>query len=103
MCEPNDDWQCKFDDSPGLEKSVTNIFPSETTNNNSVRYGSSGNRNVDFTFPSGTLTADDEDEVTESKIIAFLDEKVSIYFHTIFPANYYMCELGNLSSYSIFD
>lgn len=78
MCEPNDDWQCKFDDSPVLEKSVTNIFPSETANKNSVRYGSSGNGDIDFTFPSGTLTTDDEDEVTESKIIAFLDEKALV-------------------------
>lgn len=102
MCEPNDDWQCKFDDSPVPEKSVKNIFPSETTNNHSV-YGSSGNGDINFTFPSGTFTTDDEDEVTESKIIAFLDEKVSLYFLTFFPVNYYMCELDNLSSYSIFD
>lgn len=92
MCEPNDDWQCKFDDSPVLDKSVTNIFLSETSNKHSVRFGSPAKVDTDFTFPSGTLTTDDEDEVTESKIIAFLDEKVSIYFHTFFLANYYICE-----------
>uniref|UniRef100_A0A161ZMJ9 mitogen-activated protein kinase kinase kinase n=1 Tax=Daucus carota subsp. sativus TaxID=79200 RepID=A0A161ZMJ9_DAUCS len=77
MSEPNDDWQCKFDDSPVLEKNATNILPSETTNKHSVRFGSYGNGD-DFTFPSGTLTTDDEDEVTESKIIAFLDEKALV-------------------------
>ncbi|KAA8527568.1 hypothetical protein F0562_034717 [Nyssa sinensis] len=40
MSEPNDDWPCKFDDSPELER-----------------------------------TGDDDDEVTETKIRAFLDEK----------------------------
>ncbi|KAL3634586.1 hypothetical protein CASFOL_021640 [Castilleja foliolosa] len=56
MCEPNDDWPCKFDENPELNKSVTGWLPSQ-----SIDLGHSG--------------AEDDDEETESKIRAFIDEK----------------------------
>lgn len=81
MSEPNDDWQGKFDDSPGLQRSTMNIYSSETTNKHSEIPGAFPDRENDFTFPSGPPPAEDDDEVTESKIRAFLDAKVSVYFN----------------------
>ncbi|KAL6497798.1 Mitogen-activated protein kinase kinase kinase npk1 [Orobanche hederae] len=74
MCEPNDDWPCKFDGSPELTKGGTELL--------SGRIEESGNRSfcsvdVDcgFTVPIEQSGPEDDDEVTESKIRAFLDEK----------------------------
>lgn len=76
MCEPNDDWACKFDESPGLTKGEEEIPPSQIVDPGSRSLGSV---EVDcgFTFPRGQSGSEDEDEVTEAKIRAFLDEKVS--------------------------
>ncbi|XP_057546197.1 mitogen-activated protein kinase kinase kinase NPK1-like [Amaranthus tricolor] len=69
MCEPNDDWPCKFDDSP--EAGRSNIdFPREDCGTAEA----SCHGENEFSFSSEGL-ADDEEEVTESKIRAFLDEK----------------------------
>ena len=76
MSEPNDDWPCKFDGSPELDKSRVNLFPCQTINKAANSPGESGNADNDFTFPGGPLTTEDDDEVTETKIRAFLDEKV---------------------------
>lgn len=74
MCEPNDDWACKFDESPGLTKGEAEILPSQIVDPGSRSLGSV---EVDcgFTFPRGQSGSEDEDEVTEAKIRAFLDEK----------------------------
>ncbi|KAK6930006.1 Protein kinase domain, partial [Dillenia turbinata] len=58
MCEPDDDWPSKFGETPKLEKSEMHF--------------SSGQRDMMQERPS---VAEDDDEVTESKIRAFLDEK----------------------------
>nr|GEV36886.1 mitogen-activated protein kinase kinase [Tanacetum cinerariifolium] len=86
MMEPDDDWPCQFDGSPELGKSacqfdaspelgqsVTNLFPdqvSEMTTESPLDNGDNG-----FTFPNGASGMDEEEEVTEIKIRAFLDEK----------------------------
>ncbi|XP_059649988.1 mitogen-activated protein kinase kinase kinase NPK1 isoform X2 [Cornus florida] len=75
MLEPNDDWPCKSDESPELERSRTNLFSGQTINKATDSTEASGNGDNDFTFPSGPVAAEDDDEVTESKIRAFLDEK----------------------------
>ncbi|XP_057489139.1 mitogen-activated protein kinase kinase kinase NPK1-like [Actinidia eriantha] len=75
MSEPNDDWPCKFDGSPELDKSRVNLFPCQTINKAAKSPGESGNVDNDFTFPGGPLATEDDDEVTETKIRAFLDEK----------------------------
>ena len=75
MSEPNDDWPCKFDESPELEKSRIN-FSCQTINKAADIPEESCNGDKDFTFPSGPSVAEDDDEVTETKIKAFLDEKV---------------------------
>ncbi|XP_052188158.1 LOW QUALITY PROTEIN: mitogen-activated protein kinase kinase kinase NPK1-like [Diospyros lotus] len=74
MSEPID-WPCKFDESPELEKSRVNLFSCQTIDNNTKGFVTSSNMENEFTFPSGPLAAEDDDEVTESKIRAFLDEK----------------------------
>ncbi|PWA63503.1 mitogen-activated protein kinase kinase kinase NPK1 [Artemisia annua] len=86
MMEPDDDWPCQFDGSPELDKSAcqfdaspelgksaTNLFPdqvSEMTTESPLDNGDNG-----FTFPNGASGMDEEEEVTEIKIRAFLDEK----------------------------
>lgn len=68
MCEP-EDWSCKFDDAPevGSSKAMLSTDDHDTPE-------ASCNAETEFSFPSEQL-ADDDDEVTESKIRAFLDEK----------------------------
>ncbi|KAH7858932.1 hypothetical protein Vadar_029519 [Vaccinium darrowii] len=67
MMEPDDGWSCKFDESPELEKSRINEAAEIS--------GASCTGDRDFSFPSGPSVAEDDDEVTESKIRAFLHEK----------------------------
>lgn len=76
MCEPNDDWTCNFDESPELSKSGMEILPSEIVEPGSRSLGSV---EVDcgFTFPREQSASEDDDELTEAKIRAFLDEKVA--------------------------
>ncbi|PIN04472.1 MEKK [Handroanthus impetiginosus] len=74
VSEPNDDWPCKFDESPEVNKSRTGLLQNQISESRNSVYASS---EVDsgFTFPRGQSGAEDDDEVTESKIRAFLDEK----------------------------
>ncbi|KAL5786605.1 hypothetical protein ACOSQ2_008997 [Xanthoceras sorbifolium] len=58
MCEPSDDLGCKLDESPDTEK--RGLKPITES---------------DLSFPSGPALSEDDDELTESKITAFLDEK----------------------------
>ncbi|XP_073156881.1 mitogen-activated protein kinase kinase kinase NPK1-like [Henckelia pumila] len=73
MCEPNDDWPCKYDGSSELNKSGAGLFSNQIDEpvNRSL---ASGVADYGFTFP-GHSGAEDEDEVTESKIREFLDVK----------------------------
>lgn len=75
MCEPTDDWPCKFDESPELTKSGANLSSHQTISKPAGSPRASNEREIDFTFPCGPLVGDEDDEVTESKIRAFLDEK----------------------------
>ncbi|KAL2506776.1 Mitogen-activated protein kinase kinase kinase 3 [Abeliophyllum distichum] len=73
MCEPSDDWPCKFDESPELKRSGKELLSSqiiEPGNRSLV----SGDMDSGFTFPRGPAS-EDEDEATESRIREFLDEK----------------------------
>ncbi|KAM3707387.1 hypothetical protein ACB098_02G022900 [Castanea mollissima] len=75
MCEPTDDWPCKFDGSLESERSGIDLSTSQTIQNAAGSPGVPGKGENDFTFPCGPIGAEDDDEVTESKIRAFLDEK----------------------------
>ncbi|KAL0005917.1 hypothetical protein SO802_013478 [Lithocarpus litseifolius] len=75
MCEPTDGWGCKFDAS--LEPELTGINP-DTKEQISQAAGCSGvfgEGDKDFSFPCGPSLSEDDDELTESKIRVFLDEK----------------------------
>lgn len=87
MCEPTDDWPCKFDGSLELERSGIDLSTSQTIQNAAGSPGVPGKGENDFTFPCGPTGAEDDDEVTESKIRAFLDEKVFCFQSSFF------CEL----------
>ncbi|KAM7257751.1 hypothetical protein ACFE04_013492 [Oxalis oulophora] len=75
MCEPTDDWPCKFDGSPELRRSEMNSLSGQTIYESVAVPRVSVKGDNDFSFPSGPSASEDDDEVTESKIRAFLDEK----------------------------
>ncbi|CAL5388603.1 unnamed protein product [Camellia sinensis] len=80
MSEPDDNWPCKSDDTLELESKV-NLLSGQTVNKATDMPRASGKGNNDFTFPCGPSVAEDDDddnEVIESKIRAFLDEKVAV-------------------------
>ncbi|KAH7660056.1 Mitogen-activated protein kinase kinase kinase protein [Dioscorea alata] len=69
MSEPLDDWPCKYDISPE-QRTVSEEFSNNITDATKiVKEG-----DTDFTFPC-EASCEDSDEVTETKIRAFLDEK----------------------------
>jgi hypothetical protein len=73
MSEPFDDWNNKYDISPEKSSNQSREFGGLAKHT-----GSSMTEN-DFTFPREG-SCEDDDVLTESKIEAFLDEKVlSIY------------------------
>ncbi|KAL4642551.1 hypothetical protein ACB092_02G027100 [Castanea dentata] len=65
----------KFDGSLESERSGIDLSTSQTIQNAAGSPGVPGKGENDFTFPCGPTGAEDDDEVTESKIRAFLDEK----------------------------
>ncbi|EEF45362.1 mitogen activated protein kinase kinase kinase 3, mapkkk3, mekk3, putative [Ricinus communis] len=73
MCEPIDEWTCKFDESP--KRGGINLSSSQSLHDIADIPAESGKEENDFTFPCGPVATEDDDEVTESKIRAFLDEK----------------------------
>ncbi|KEH43905.1 MAP kinase kinase kinase [Medicago truncatula] len=75
MSEPlEDDWPCKFDETLNLKKSRLNLSPDQTTMK-TMSPAPSPNAENEFSFSSEPLAVEDDDEVTESKIRAFLDDK----------------------------
>jgi hypothetical protein len=76
MCEPvEDDWPCKFDETVNLKKSRMNLSPDQTIRK-TMSPEPSPNADNEFSFSSEPLGVEDDDEVTEFKIRAFLDDKV---------------------------
>ncbi|XP_024980353.1 mitogen-activated protein kinase kinase kinase NPK1 [Cynara cardunculus var. scolymus] len=75
MIEPDDDWSCQFDGSPELSKNAANLRPDQFSETTAETHGALGNEDNGFTFPSGASGMEEEEELTETKIIAFLDEK----------------------------
>ncbi|PON80142.1 Serine/threonine protein kinase [Parasponia andersonii] len=74
ICEPTDDWPCKLDKSLELDRSGINTSHGQTVQMADGSFGASVRESA-FKFCSGPSVAEDDDEVTESKIRAFLDEK----------------------------
>ncbi|KAF4378874.1 hypothetical protein G4B88_008344 [Cannabis sativa] len=76
MSEPTDDWPSKFDKSLELDRSGIDSLPGQTAQMADNSLGASVQEG-EFKFSCGpSSTAEDDEEVTESKIRAFLDEKV---------------------------
>lgn len=84
ICEPVDDWPCKFDENLNLGKSRMNSSPDQTISRTMTSAEPSPELEDKFSFSCEPLSAEDDDEVTESKIKAFLDEKVLFYYETIY-------------------
>ncbi|KAL6013591.1 hypothetical protein ACLOJK_004089 [Asimina triloba] len=85
MSEPIDDWPCKFDESPECRGMST----ADLRGSVNGAAGISGviSENV-FTFPRN-VAGEEDDELTECKIKAFLDEKSPLYeefYNTMHPA-----------------
>ncbi|XVE81555.1 hypothetical protein DITRI_Ditri15bG0074200 [Diplodiscus trichospermus] len=74
MSEPTEDWTCKFGRSSEPSRSGVRLSLGETVEA-AGSPGMSGKAENGFTFSCGPPAADDDEEVTESKIRAFLDEK----------------------------
>lgn len=83
MSEPTDDWPCKFNESLELTRSRTDLSPGETIHK-ATGSPEEFEKETDFEFARGPLAAEDDDEVTDSKIRAFLDEKVLIFFTMLY-------------------
>ncbi|KAI3803278.1 hypothetical protein L1987_31428 [Smallanthus sonchifolius] len=79
MMEPDDDWPRQFDGSPEMgSNAAANLFPDQVSEITADIPGELGNRDDNgFTFPNGVsgMEEEEEEEVTEIKIRAFLDEK----------------------------
>ncbi|KAF5454018.1 hypothetical protein F2P56_023716 [Juglans regia] len=75
ICEPSDEWGCKLDGRPESEKRGTSFDTDERVSEPAGHPGVSGDGDKDFSFPCGHTLSVDDDELTESKIRAFLDEK----------------------------
>lgn len=75
MSDPSDDWDCKFDMSPELDHNGVSINTDEM-DMASGHPGDFHDEQKDFSFLCEPSVSEDDDELTESKIQAFLDEKV---------------------------
>ncbi|XXG83502.1 hypothetical protein AAC387_Pa10g1242 [Persea americana] len=73
ISEP-DDWPCQFDESP-VQREIKLDDSCDLVNGAASSFEASVRMENDFTFPCETTACEDEDEVTETKIRAFLDEK----------------------------
>ncbi|KAK9061986.1 hypothetical protein SSX86_019170 [Deinandra increscens subsp. villosa] len=82
MMEPDDDWPCQFDGSPEVgPNAAANLFPDQGSEITVEIPGEVGNGDDNgFTFPNGASVMEEEDELTEIKIRAFLDEKVKFVY-----------------------
>ncbi|KAF9677567.1 hypothetical protein SADUNF_Sadunf08G0121200 [Salix dunnii] len=75
MCEPLDDWPCKFDEDPLFKRGGYNLSCSQSNHEAIDIHEASGKGQNNFTFPCVPVVPEDDDEVIDSKIRAFLDEK----------------------------
>lgn len=72
MHETSGDWRHKFDEGIEPEQAGTRLDINQPVQ-----------RDSNLSFPSGASLSEDDDELTESKITAFLDEKVLLFLLTL--------------------
>ncbi|PSS24926.1 Mitogen-activated protein kinase kinase [Actinidia chinensis var. chinensis] len=75
MCEPSDDWRCKDGKSLGPDVGRTNLSNNQPVEIPADSFRQSGKGDSVFSFQCTSSLSEDDDEATESKIKAFLDEK----------------------------
>lgn len=75
VSEPSDDWECKFDGSSDRDKGI-NLETDQQLHLSASCCEALSDADKDFSFPCGPSLSEEDDELTESKIAAFLDEKV---------------------------
>lgn len=76
ISKPVDDQPDNFDGTQYLDKSRPNLSRDQTINKTMKTLKPSLKDENEFSFSSEPLGTEDDDEVTESKIRAFLDDKV---------------------------
>ena len=76
MCEPTDDMRCQFYRSSETEQNGTNLDTGHQTDSPVGCSGTIGADEKDLSSPCGRSISEDDDVLTESKITAFLAEKV---------------------------
>jgi hypothetical protein len=82
MSVPFDNWESKFDISPGQNSNQSTEF------GGLARHAESSIAEIDFTFPCEG-SCEDDDVLTESKIKAFLEEKVHVKLCRIAQVQYF--------------
>lgn len=71
------DWSCKFDETSEHEQIGTLSCVDRLAVSSAVQSGASTEEKNEFSFSCGPSLSEEDDELTESKIKAFLDEKVT--------------------------
>lgn len=77
MSDPSEDWGCKFDATPELENREVSLDTDESYESRTQL--ESNKEQKDLSFPCVPSLSEEDDELTESKIRAFLDEKVLLF------------------------
>ncbi|XP_020886925.1 mitogen-activated protein kinase kinase kinase 3 [Arabidopsis lyrata subsp. lyrata] len=72
MCDSTDNWSCKFDESPEVMKSKSNLLSYQAAE---LKTGVPCDEETSLTFAGGSSVAEDDYKATELKIKSFLDEK----------------------------
>lgn len=74
MCDSTDNWSCKFDGSPEVMRSKSNLVSYQAAE---VKSGVPCDAETTSAFAGSSSIAEDDYKATELKIKSFLDEKVS--------------------------
>lgn len=77
MSDPSEDWGYKLDATPELENREVSLDTDESCMSRTQL--ESNKEQKDLSFPSVPSLSEEDDELTESKIRAFLDEKVLLF------------------------
>lgn len=73
MCDSTDNWSCKFDESPEVMRSKSNLLSYQAAE---LKSGVPCDEEASLTLAGSSSVADDDYKATELKIKSFLDEKV---------------------------
>lgn len=73
MCDSTDNWSCKFDESPEVMRSKSNMLSYQPAE---LKSGVPCGEETSLTLAGSSYVAEDDYKATELKIKSFLDEKV---------------------------